>query len=183
MSGICGWVGPSGSDAKAVLAAMSRRFAWSRPEVRMALVGERSGLAAVGAEGTVALAEHGPIRVAVHGHPSLRSGACEIDAWCRQIAATYLERGAGVLDDIEGDFALAIVDERDGRAALAIDRIGIRNIVYQNCGPMLVFGATCDVVAAHPRARSTVDPQALYDYVYFHMVPGPQTVYREHARL
>ena len=183
MSGICGWVGPSAGDADAALAAMTARFAWSRPDARMTRIGQRSALAAVGADGAVALVEQGPIRVAVHGHPSSRSNASGIDAWARDIARMYVERGIRVLDEVEGDFALAIVDEREGRALLAIDRIGVRNIVYQHSGATLVFGATCDVVAAHPLAKSTIDPQGIYNYVYFHMVPGPQTIYREHARL
>jgi asparagine synthase (glutamine-hydrolysing) len=183
VSGICGWVGPADGSPAHVLAAMSRRFAWSRPGTHVTLLGEQSALAAVGSTGTVAIVEHGPIRLAVHGHPTLRSGTCDIEEWSHCVAKMYAARGSGIVDDVGGDFALAIVDERDGSAMLAVDRIGIRNIVYQDSGAALIFGATSDVVAAHPLAKSTVDPQALYNYVYFHMVPGPETIYREHARL
>jgi len=183
VSGICGWVGPAGDSPAQVLAAMSRRFAWSRPKVHITLLAEHSGLAATGSGGTVAIAEHGPIQLAIHGHPTLRSSACGIEEWAQSVAKTYLARGSAIFNEVGGDFALAIVDARDGSAMLAVDRIGIRNIVYQNSGATLIFGATSDVVAAHPLAKSTVDPQALYNYVYFHMVPGPETVYREHARL
>jgi asparagine synthase (glutamine-hydrolysing) len=82
-----------------------------------------------------------------------------------------------------GDFSLALVDERGGHMMLAIDRIGVRSIVYQQAGDTLIFGPTSDVIRAHPLASSSIAPQALYDYVYFHMIPGPDTVYREHARL
>jgi asparagine synthase (glutamine-hydrolysing) len=38
-------------------------------------------------------------------------------------------------------------------------------------------GSSCDVVAAHPAVNARVDPQAIYNYVYFHMVPGPGTAF------
>jgi asparagine synthase (glutamine-hydrolysing) len=121
----------------------------------------------------------------VHGHPIFRGQAFEgkLDALCRLLADSYAARKEGVLEELAGDFALAIIDERDQSATIAIDRMGIRNLVYQEIGATLVFGATTDVVAAHPLARTTIDPQALYDYVYFHMVPGPGTIYREQSRL
>ena len=42
---------------------------------------------------------------------------------------------------------------------------------------MVVFGPSCDVVAAHPAVVLEPDPQAIYNYVYFHMVPGPGTAF------
>src|SRR5262249_8591491 len=158
------------------------RFAWRHAGSRLASVGARFGLGAVGPRDTVAIHDAGPIHVAVHGHPAWigASRIAPLDDFCRSVAVAWLERGDEMLAGIGGDFALAIVDDRAGRVLLAIDRVGVRNIVYQNAGDdELIFGPTSDVIAAHPRARRTLSPQALYDYVYFHMIPGPQTVWRE----
>ncbi|HEY2863989.1 MAG TPA: asparagine synthase C-terminal domain-containing protein [Casimicrobiaceae bacterium] len=131
----------------------------------------------------------GPIHIAVQGHPHWISGDAAIrkpdglEHFCRRAIEAYLKDDSQFLAEAGGDFSLALVDERTDRITLAIDRIGVRNIVYQHAGDLLIFGATSDVVRVHPRASGTIAPQALYDYVYFHMVPGPATVYREHARL
>lgn len=190
MSGICGWYGGTEQNPQGVIDAMKERFAWPGAEDRVTIVGRRFGLAAVGPLGTAAVREVGPICIAIHGHPSWRHGAPmaaaaanQLDAFCGRAIDAYLAHGADFLPDIGGDFALALFDDRSGRVVLAIDRMGVRNVVYEYAHDTLIFGASSDVVLAHPRARGSVDPQALYDYVYFHMVPGPTTAYREQMRL
>ena len=42
----------------------------------------------------------------------------------------------------------------------------------------LVFGASAQSVAAHPAIGGDIDPQAIYDYLYFHTIPSPRTLYR-----
>jgi asparagine synthase (glutamine-hydrolysing) len=59
---------------------------------------------------------------------------------------------------------------------LAIDRMGTRPLYYAVAGSTLVFGSTLDAIMAFPGIASDVDRQAIYDYVYFHMVPGPRTI-------
>jgi asparagine synthase (glutamine-hydrolysing) len=191
LSGICGWHGDAGEDPRGVIEAMKRRFTWRDAEVRTSVVGARFGLAAVGPPGTAAVAEVGPICIAVQGHPSWQRGVSnsgsatsELDDFCRRAVDAYLDHGSEFLADIGNDFALALIDSRrPDDTVLAIDRMGVRNLVYEHAHNTLIFGASSDVVLAHPLARGSVDPQALYDYVYFHMVPGPTTAYREQARL
>jgi len=79
-----------------------------------------------------------------------------------------------VHSDISGRFRGRGDATRERRCLLAVDRIGIRNVVYEQAGDTLVFGSTCDAVQAHPAAQAVVDPQAIFNYVYFHMVPGPE---------
>jgi len=47
----------------------------------------------------------------------------------------------------------------------------------------VIFAANLDALAAHPLVAHRIDPQALYNYVYFHMVPGPGTIFDESRRL
>ncbi len=190
MSGICGWYGGVDEDPQIVIDAMKRRFTWRDAEDRASVVGPRFGLAAVGPPSTATVLEVGPICIAVQGHPFWQRGApnsvtaaSKLHSFCRRAIDAYLDHGIGFLPDIGGDFALALIDNRSGGIVLAIDRIGVRNVVYEYAHDALIFGATSDVVLAHPLARGSVDPQALYDYVYFHMVPGPTTAYREQMRL
>jgi asparagine synthase (glutamine-hydrolysing) len=84
---------------------------------------------------------------------------------------------------LQGDFALVVIDTQAREALLAIDRSGIRNLVYQAEPGGLIFGSTCDIVRRIPGADQEVDPQAIYNYAYFHTVPGPKTVFRRQERL
>lgn len=190
MSGICGWFGDAGGDSQSVVDAMKRRFVWRDSDPRATISGERFALAAVGPPRTGAVVESGPIRAAVQGHPLWRdssgtaaSRGADLTAFCRRAIEAYVEHGSDFLQRLGGDFALALIDDRAGKVVLAIDRMGVRSLVYEDAPGTLIFGATSDVLMAHPLANGTINPQSIYDYVYFHMVPAPLTAFREQARL
>jgi asparagine synthase (glutamine-hydrolysing) len=62
--------------------------------------------------------------------------------------------------------------------------MGTRPLCWARAGDHgLVFGSSADDVRRHPAVDGRVNAQAVYDYVYFHMVPSPGTIYREIAKL
>jgi asparagine synthase (glutamine-hydrolysing) len=85
---------------------------------------------------------------------------------------------------MSGPFALALIDRTKHRAILATDRFGIRPLYYA-CLPSggLVFGTTAEGVRCHPAVGDTVDTQGIFDYLYFHVVPSPRTIYRDIRKL
>ena len=42
----------------------------------------------------------------------------------------------------------------------------------------LAFGASAQSVGAHPAFGREIDLQSIYDYLFFHMIPCPGTIYR-----
>jgi asparagine synthase (glutamine-hydrolysing) len=100
------------------------------------------------------------------------------------LARAYLQLGPALLDRLRGAFALAIaVDRADRRELLlATDRLGIEPMCFAAKGGALAFGTRADAVAAASGCDS-LDAQALYDYLYFHMVPAPRTVFAGVQRL
>jgi asparagine synthase (glutamine-hydrolysing) len=63
---------------------------------------------------------------------------------------------------------------------LWIDRFGIEPLCYRASSGTLGFADTaCDV----PGSARIVDRQSLFDYLFFHAVPAPQTVYADVRRL
>jgi asparagine synthase (glutamine-hydrolysing) len=190
LSGICGWFGDAGGDPQSVVDAMKRRFVWRDSDSRATITGTRFGLAAVGPPQTAAAVQSGPICAAIQGHPLWRDSSgttvgriADLTGFCLRTIEAYVEQESGFLARLGGDFALALVDDRADKVVLAIDRMGVRCLVYEQASGALIFGATSDVLMAHPLAKSTINPQSIYDYVYFHMVPAPFTAFREHARL
>ena len=86
---------------------------------------------------------------------------------------------ATALRDVDGDFAVAWRDGR-GRTVLAVDRFAQRTLCWRLDGEQLRFAARADELAADDEP---LDPQALFDYLYFHCIPSPRTIYRDVFRL
>ncbi|MBI3776065.1 MAG: asparagine synthase [Gammaproteobacteria bacterium] len=100
------------------------------------------------------------------------------------LAQAFRQSGDQCVQLISGHFSFAVLDTEKNSALLAVDRIGAYPLCYSvtNDGT-LIFGSDTDVVKAHPNVSGTLSQQALYDYLYFHMVPSPDTIYRDIKKL
>jgi asparagine synthase (glutamine-hydrolysing) len=78
-----------------------------------------------------------------------------------------------------GHFAVGLRDE-GGSTFLAVDRFATHTLCYRDEDSSLRFSARADALA-HDAAD--IDTQALFDYLYFHAIPSPRTVYRGVKRL
>ncbi|MBE0547632.1 MAG: asparagine synthase, partial [Rubrivivax sp.] len=81
----------------------------------------------------------------------------------------------------EGDYAVGITDAA-GRTFLAVDRFAIRTLCYRVINGALHYAERADDLAALP-PRAEIDPQAIFDYLYFHVIPSPRTVFKGVHRL
>jgi asparagine synthase (glutamine-hydrolysing) len=187
MSGLCGWFDvertvSSDSRVIATMAAPLSRFDESPVRSASASFGE---VAAAGTD--LDILQSDEQLVAVWGR--LRFADVDLAALARErgvahaLAQGYARKGTDVLTALEGAFALALLDGRRGEAVLAIDRMGTRPLCYSVANGALVFGSTLDAISAFPAAAPTINTQAIYDYVYFHMVPGPDTIHAGRHRL
>jgi asparagine synthase (glutamine-hydrolysing) len=143
-------------------------------------------LACAGEQATTALLERRGAFLAVYGHPRWSRGperSASLAETCTRLIDAYREEGGDALRSLFGDFAIAIVEPHRERGLIAIDRTGTRSIVYQQTKAQLLFASTADVLACHPLADATIEPQAIFNYVYFHMIPGPSTAIRNQARV
>ncbi len=180
MSGICGWIG-QGRDAGAnreVAEAMAAPLAGVDGQPPQIMAGAASAMAGVG----VQCYEADGVRFMLWGEARLRGGNDTIPgpAWVE------LWRGQGALalcEALTGAFALAVVDERAGEALLATDHMGSFPLLYQQQGETLVFASSAQALRRHPLTPAEIDPQGLYNYVFFHMIPAPGGVYRHQQRL
>ncbi len=128
------------------------------------------------------LTEQNGVTVLFAGHP--RPNADDgSDVEPSAIAALIARHGAQSVASIAGDFALLVWDARRSEGFGAVDRIGIRNLYYATTDSALVFASSLDVLVNHPGVDRAIDPQSLYDYVYYHVCPGPATIYRSARRL
>ena len=101
-----------------------------------------------------------------------------------QVAAwrAALEHGpAAAATSVDGEFAVAL-RESSGRTFLAVDRFGIRTLCYRIVGDQLRFALRADALVDATEAAA-LDPQAIFDYVYFHVIPSPRTIFKDVQRV
>ncbi len=91
-------------------------------------------------------------------------------AWRDAVAVDAPKAAAGVT----GDFAVGFTDEQ-GRGFVAVDRFSIQTVCYRVVDGQLRFAARADELAD---AGTEIDPQAIFDYLYFHVIPSPRTIYK-----
>jgi asparagine synthase (glutamine-hydrolysing) len=114
----------------------------------------------------------------VTGSP--RFGDANLSALCQAQGAPAAWRAAlsaadpsAAIRGVSGDFAVAMRDDT-GRVVLAVDRFGIRSMCYRLAQGRLYFGSRADELATE---GATLDPQAIFDYLYFHTIPSPRTIF------
>ncbi|MBS0593674.1 MAG: asparagine synthase, partial [Proteobacteria bacterium] len=96
-------------------------------------------------------------------------------------AAPGPEGAAAVAGAVGGDFAVGLTDAA-GRGFLAVDRFAIRTLCWRVIDGRLHFAERADALAALP-PRAEIDPQAVFNYLYFHVIPSPRTIFQGVHRL
>jgi asparagine synthase (glutamine-hydrolysing) len=99
------------------------------------------------------------------------------------LIAGLRERGTDVLKSLNGTFSLAVWDGDKRELLIATDRFGVRPVVYVPTPNGLVFASDARGLPLHPDVRVTLDPKALYDFLYFTAIPSPNSVWRGVRRL
>ena len=181
MGSICGWSGTDfGSDIskqtiKAMLAGCGRNAGAGTDSdyVDTGALGICEGLYA-----TSFLHKDG-IKAAIVGSPTwsdeeLSNTATKQGAGTALIKA-YQAYGKDLFSRLNGPFALAVLD--GDKALIAIDRIGIHTMSYALQEGAFVFSSSTESVVRHPRVSRCIDPQAIFNYLYFHDIPSPGTIF------
>lgn len=105
----------------------------------------------------------------------LSSAQGALTAWREAVASDAKKAATGVT----GDFSVGLHDQ-SGRSFLAVDRFAIHPLCYRVVDGKLRFAARADELAD---SGTEIDPQAIFDYLYFHVIPSPRTIYKGIFRL
>lgn len=92
----------------------------------------------------------------------------------------FKSKGLDAPKDVKGRFAVAFINTRQNTVTLLTDRFDTEPWCYAEEDGALGFADRADTV---PLDRRSVNPQAIFDYLYFHMIPSPITIFREVKRL
>ncbi|MGZ8163482.1 MAG: asparagine synthetase B family protein [Methylobacter sp.] len=118
-----------------------------------------------------------------HWQDSELAVVAESQGAAQALAEGFLRWGREVLERIRGPFSFCLLAPERHYGLLAIDRMGIRPLAFYVQDGLLVFASQLDQIAAHPDVKAKIDPQAIFNYLYFHMIPSPGSIYREIKKL
>jgi asparagine synthase (glutamine-hydrolysing) len=117
------------------------------------------------------------------GVPRLRGASPGMRLSAVELLAGYRASGSDLLQRMAGGFAFVAHDATTQRTLVAVDRFGIYPLAYRLLDHAVVVGRFADEVATLLPNGGALDLQSLFDYLYFHMIPAPATVYRSVRRL
>ena len=81
---------------------------------------------------------------------------------------------------VRGAYAVVIADASRKSVFLAVDRFAIKTLCYSIDGQTLSFSDRADCVEGR---GADLDPQAIFDYLFFHTIPAPRTIFRNVWRI
>ena len=101
---------------------------------------------------------------------------------CEAALASALAKGPRVAANaLNGAFAVALTDAA-GQTFAAVDRFAMRTLCYRRIGARLHVAERADELAALAPVAD-IDAQAIFDYLYFHVVPAPRTAFKDVHRV
>lgn len=87
------------------------------------------------------------------------------------------------ISKLEGMFSLAIWDKKEALLTLARDRAGKKPLYYGWCGKTFLFGSELKALRQHPDFDSTLDRDALGQYLQYGWVSQPHSIYQRIRKL
>lgn len=120
--------------------------------------------------------------VAIIGHPQWRTAPLTSRATeasnAAALAQAYRGDNKAFLQQMSGNFAFVIIDAANDTVLAGVDRLGHFPLYYSEQKGGLIFGSSARTVLAHSDVERSILPQGIYDYIFFHMVPSPVSIYK-----
>lgn len=181
MDGIFGWLGDHGAHQE-LIRHMAGAGCLSPESLLHAHSSQLLGVAACSRFGKADIHVENGLAAALMGRPHFTDDELAFIARDRSpvvaIAHGWMRHGDHLPTLMRGNFAFAVLEPIKKRACLVLDRVGAERLCFAHRGGQLVFGSSVQQVAAHPAAGRNIDPQAIYDYLYFHTIPAPRSLYQ-----
>ncbi|MBN7797426.1 asparagine synthase-related protein [Parahaliea mediterranea] len=174
---IAGCLLPGGTAAQLPLSRLSGHAA-------PAFTQRQAGKLALASTGSCA-SDIGGLGLALCGNPRLpASCATSIEDTLHALAARFQSDRDRFLEGVGGDYCLSVVDPANNSVTLAVDKYASHPL-YFTCGEdgVVRWSSLPTLLLDDDGFEATADIQGLYNYCYFHMVPGPGSIFRGIGKL
>jgi len=96
----------------------------------------------------------------------------------------FAEYGTNAFRQLDGMFGFAVYDNAEKELVLCRDPLGIKPVYYYHLpGKPLVFASELKALVKHPDVGRELNLAAVWDYLTYEYVPGPQTMFKNIYRL
>jgi asparagine synthase (glutamine-hydrolysing) len=125
----------------------------------------------------------------IYNHAILRKGleqrghayASHTDS--ETILHLYEERGLDFVNELEGDFAIALWDAEREQLVVTRDRVGVKPLYFYHQDGRFIFASEIKAILQHPALTPEIDEESLYHYLTFLAAPAPRTLFRDIQKL
>lgn len=126
-------------------------------------------------DGAIALLFNGEVYNAFDYKPELEQSGYQFrSATDTEVTLALYERHGleGMLERIDGMFAMVIADTRRHELHLIRDRFGIKPLCWTQCGRTVLFASEAKAFLAHPAFGAEIDPDHVDELLAFRYVAG-----------
>lgn len=93
---------------------------------------------------------------------------------------TWRKYGTSLPAQLRGQYAIAIIDTKQKIIFLSVDRFATQTLCYRHTSQEFAFSNRADCVSGR---NNSPNPQAIFDFLYFHMIPAPRTIFADVFRI
>jgi len=190
MQSIAGWLGSFKNikNPQDTLVAMGNKACNSADNTNPIYLSEDISVIHTGATAYSNVAKEGNLLATYTGTPHWSNSDLQNKAsslgHANILIKAYKEQGIDMLDILHGSFAICIIDLNCNMLLLAIDRMGIQPMSYSSIDDKgIIFGSTADSITIHPSGHADIDMQTVYQYLFFHAVPCPHSIFKNQNKL
>jgi asparagine synthase (glutamine-hydrolysing) len=99
------------------------------------------------------------------------------------VVKTLVDSGLPGIHTWNGMFAVAAWDRNEKKLTLIRDRMGVKPLYYFYDGITFLFASEIKAILASGLVDRSINRQALWDYLTFRFVPGPETIWTNIRKL
>ncbi len=125
--------------------------------------------------------------IAITGHPRWTQAdlatIANNNGHASALITAYEQYGVECLKHLEGAFSCIIIDPDKEQVIAGTDRLGQYPIFYAQTDNGIAIGSSAGSILGCSQVTHTLQEQGIYDYVYFHMVPSPVTIFKHVRKL
>lgn len=119
--------------------------------------------------------------VALLGNPVLDGSSdiqdTQLSNRAEVIVQAYSQYGIDFVNHLSGDFSFILIDGDNDLYITAVDRLARYPIFWTKTEKTIIAASTVNAINVHQDISASLCNQGLYNYVYFHMVPSPGSIY------
>ncbi len=115
--------------------------------------------------------------ILIAGKPRFGAAGSGEESFGQDFANAFSQNAESCLKQVTGRFAIALRSRKEQMLLVAVDRFASVPVFVARHGSGHVFAESASLLPAELRAGERISKQALFNYVFFHMIPSPGSVY------